>query len=1300
MLKLKRVDIQGFKSFYDRAEMRFHGSGITAIVGPNGCGKSNLSDAISWVLGEQSAKSLRGASMEDVIFAGTRDRKPLGMAQVTLTMGVPPDHPLAQPKSSEAEPVPQATLVGADGTVQELAANSHANGTHKHGSGPHHKRTEITITRRLYRSGESEYLVDGKSARLRDIQDLFSGTGLGPESYAIIEQGRIGQILSNKPADRRAIIEEAAGIGRYKTRKRLAEAKLENAKQNLSRVFDILEEVGRQVNSLKRQASKAKRYQELREEMLGHLRQAVSGRYHLLQSEMVRLTEDSTASQTAFHQLSAEVQSKEQEHTRTREFCYQVESQLTASRARVAELNLETERTRSRLELQAKEISAIENRLTAGEGETQELELRHQREAAELAAHLERVMSAEGELALARERQNAKAAERDQFQNQIREGERGLEASRQHVLRLMHESSTLRNQLAQANEYLAAMERDAERARKEEESSSAELARLDRGKEELSARMSARQMELESLCDRRARVEEELKDRQQRTIAARQNLNALREALSKQKARKESLEGILSHRAYTTESVKRLFTGSGNHEAGAFRPLGVLADFVEVVKPEWERASEEFLHDELEYVVVHGWNDAEQGVDTLRAGTEGRATFLVHPESGESDWGAPDLSNEPGVAGTLRDALRLTNGFAGAPKGLVARLERCYLVTERESARRLARQHPDCYFLLSDGASYHGHTVTGGKKDAGGPLALKRELRELMVQVETREREADDMTSSLEDLERETALFAEELEQVRGMQQRQEKDALALDHEHRKLAEEYARAGSRLSSARLELERLAEKSKLARAQNEQNEILAAQKDQARFDQEKALESARSEFEAIQAQVHRISEEYTGLRAELAAMEERARAEKSASARLEHQLNQVAQRRQQLFADLERMGTERARLLSNNIELDQRAQLLADHSAEAIGRVELLTTEEAGGRAAMIALDDALKALRIDAQKAQERRSHLDVELARKQSELKYLDETSRKELSVPASEVAQLQASSAGEAITQKAEEASAEPEVDGERVSVEPASEGATQAESGPETIPAIPATLREYSLADVEESEQRYQEVRARIDALGPVNTQALEEYQEAQQRYEFLNTQRQDLIDSIRDTEKAIQELDGESRRRFKEAFEAINGHFKEMFKTLFGGGQGEMRLTDEANLAESGIDILASPPGKKLQHIALLSGGEKCLTAMALLMAIFRHVPSPFCILDEVDAPLDEPNIQRLTRLVKEMSDDTQFIVITHAKRTMETASALYGVTMQEPGVSKLVSVKFDPQPAAAVPPPRTAVLAAV
>ena len=835
---------------------------------------------------------------------------------------------------------------------------------------------------------------------MRDIQDLFSGTGLGPESYAIIEQGRIGQILSNKPADRRAIIEEAAGIGKYKTKKRLAEAKLESARQNLSRVFDILEEVSRQVNSLKRQASKARRYEELRTEMVAHLRQAIAGRFQMLEREAAKLALDLNQAQTAFQEFSAQVQQQEQEHTATQEACYQTEAALTAARSRVAELNLESERTRGRLELQAKQIGSIDDRLAKGEVETQELEARQQREQAEFEAHTATMAQLEAESVTAREQLQAKTAERDALANDLRERERSIESARQQVLRLMGESSKLRNQLAQIDEYLAAIERDSARSRKEEESASADLARLEQVKGELSAKLSARQMELESLASQRRRVEDELKEQRERTVTARARLEEARAMLSRQRARKDSLEEILSHRAYTTESVKRLFTAVESGHADGFKPAGVLADFVEVTDPAWEKACETFLHDELEFVVVNGWNEAERGVELMRADADGRATFLTHPEGGpDLEMGAAEPSViDAAITGRLRDTLRLTNGLAAAPEGLLPRLAHCFLVPDRTEAQRLAPQHPECYFLLPDGVSYHGYAVTGGRKTGGGPLALKRELRELIGTVEQRQRETDALTGEIEELERSAAALAEDLERLRQQQQSQEKDALALDHEQRKLAEEFARAGSRLSTARLELERLTREDSRARAQREESQRVVGEKEQARFDQEKSLEEARSEFLRLQAHAHTIGEEHAALRAGLAAHEERLRSERATAQRLDAQIRQLAARREELARELERMGVERARLLADNIELDQRAAQLAEETGAAVAQVEQLATEAANGRAALAGLEESLKTLRIEAQAAQERRSEVELELVRKQGDLKYLDETSRKEL--------------------------------------------------------------------------------------------------------------------------------------------------------------------------------------------------------------------------------------------------------------------------------------------------------------
>lgn len=1244
MLRLKRLELQGFKSFCDRTELRFNGSGIVGIVGPNGCGKSNLGDAISWVLGEQSAKSLRGSRMEDVIFAGTRERKPVSMASVTMTL-VDPE------AATQIEALPRTKDVanGANGT------NGVHAGSLSEPSEPSHdgkKRPgEIVVTRRLFRSGESEYLIDGRSARLRDIQDIFLGTGLGQDSYAIIEQGRIGQILSSRPQERRAVIEEAAGISKFKSRRRLAEAKLEGAKQNLSRVFDILDEVGRQVNSLKRQASKARRWEELRAEMTAHLRKLLSGRYLRLERETSQVALDLKAAGAAVQKLSAEVAGQEQEYARLQAESYRREQELTAARHRLSELNLAAERTRGRLAAQSQQIASIEQRLARGESESQELEQLSSRLRAELESHARRLEELEQEAVQAKERLAQKATDREQLHQALREGERQIEAHRQAVLRLMGEASSLKNQLAQIREYLAALDRETAKAQKEEQQALSDLEWLSASQKDISGRLTQRQAELESIKQRRFAAEADLADRRAKAADARKRLDALRSEFSRIKARKDSLEEILSHRAYTTEAVKRLFTATSRGQDG-WKPLGVLADFVEV-DPAHERAVEEFLHDELEYILVESWDQAEQGIHLLRSDLEGRATFLVHPDPGagmDAGNGAePAIGPETGIVARLTDTVRLTNGLTHAPAGLIPRLARCFLTEDRASAQRLALQHPGYYFLAPDGVCYSGYAVTGGKKAGSGPLALKRELRELAGVVEREQVKMAVTAAEAESLEDEARKLEFTLEELRASEQQQERDSVALEHEARKLAEETSKATARLGAVRLELGRLAREKEQSVTQLTAAEKSIEEREAARLDQEGRLESVRQEVSRLQSEAARAGEEHAALRAALAGLEERIRAEQAARGKVAQQIQEVERRSRELTEELERFGVERARLLADNIELDRQASELGSQIESAGRAVEEQAAGESALRESLLALEETLRGLRTGFQEAQEKRAQVEVELVKRQAELKYLDETSRKELGEPVSELAQ------------------------------------------GQETAPD------EMELAD---TEQRYEEIKARIEALGPVNPQALEEYQEAQQRYDFLNAQRQDLLDSIRDTEKAIHEIDAETRRRFSEAFDAINANFREMFRTLFGGGSAEMRLTDEANINESGIEIVASPPGKRLQNVLLLSGGEKALTALALLMAVFKFQPSPFCVLDEVDAPLDEPNIVRLMNLLREMSSQTQFIVITHAKRTMEAAEALYGVTMQEPGVSKLVSVRLQPNGVASPPPPSEPVVSAL
>ncbi|MCX6587451.1 MAG: chromosome segregation protein SMC [Acidobacteria bacterium] len=1220
MLKLKRVELQGFKSFADKTEMRFNGSGIAAVVGPNGCGKSNLSDAINWVLGEQSAKTLRGARMEDVIFAGTRDRKPMGMASVTLT--------LFDPSSGEVA-LPSVDAVVSTGE----------------------KRRELTITRRLFRSGDSEYLIDGKSARLRDIQDIFMGTGLGPESYAIIEQGRIGQILSSRPADRRAVIEEAAGITKFKTKRRLAEAKLEGAKQNLTRVFDILEEVGRQVNSLKRQAVKAKRYEELREELVGNLRLSLAGKFKRLESDASKAAIELSQATGHYEELHKDLQEKETQHGELQQACYALEEQLTAQRQELADRNLEAERARGRLTSQSQQIAGMEQRLNQGEAEAEAVEQRLTGLSAEVESHRQKLEELERQVNDARERLRLRNEERDQLQGQLRSREQGMEAARQQVLRLLGESSSLRNQLAQVEEYLASNERDRARANREAEAAQADLSRIAQAKEDLSRRLANRQTEIESITDQRKRVEEELAARKGEIAETRRQLEQVRAELSRLKARRDSLQEILSHRAYTTESVKALFTAIERGKAQDLKPAGVLADFVDV-QPAFEKATEEFLHDELEYVVVKNWQQAEQGIDFMRSDFDGRATFLVHPEENDRYASAPPvepaIGPETGIVGRLSEMLNLTNGLTKAPAELLPRLARCYLVQDRAAAQRLALQYPDVFFLLPDGVCYHGHAVSGGRKTGSGPLALKRELRELTGLVTQRQRQFEGATGQLEELERQIAALHEEQEMLRQKQQKEEREALALDHEMRKLGEETTRANQRLSASKMELERLGRDLERAATQREERQALLETKETARREQESKLEEGRNQLEYLRESVHKASEDHSHVRIELTSFDERRRAESNAQQRLEAQIQELTRRRQEVAGEMERLSLHRARLLNDNMELDALVARSAEEIAVLDGKVRVQSAKDHEMRAQLAGLDESLKALRSGAQVAQERRTQIEIELVRLHSDLKHLEETSQHELGLPLAELAKAD-----------------DPELD-------------------------------EVALAEIE---VKYQEVRKRIESLGPVNPQALEEHREAETRYTFLNEQRQDLLDSIRDTEKAIQDIDVESRKRFAEAFHAVNANFKEMFTTLFGGGAAEMRLTDETNISDSGIEIIASPPGKRLQNVLLLSGGEKSLTAMALLMAIFKYQPSPFCVLDEVDAPLDESNTVRLARLIREMSLETQFVVITHHKRTMEAAQTLYGVTMQEPGVSQLVSVRFGPQAPPLSPEPRAAVATA-
>ncbi len=1195
MLQLKKVELLGFKSFCEKTELQFSNGGIAAIVGPNGCGKSNLSDAISWVLGEQSARLLRGTRMEDVIFNGTRDRKPLGMAAVTVTMIDPEVF---------------------------FRTEAPANGGGENGANGADRPGEMTVTRRLFRSGESEYLMNGRVCRLRDIQELFMGTGLGPECYAIIEQGRIGQILSSRPYDRRAVIEEAAGITKFKTKKKLAEARLESATQNLSRVNDILEEVTRQVQSLKRQASRARRYEELRAEMTSKQAVVFLGRHRNLERLACQAALDLNLATDELRGQTSRVEQLEAEQAAAQKEGFELETQLLARREESSAAAVETERSRQRLDYQARSAEENAARIRQAAAELAAIEGRLADLGRELEAETASAAAVATESAGTRQQIEAKGAELDGVQSALRDREAEQERLRQTVLRLLGEASSLRNQVAQIEAFLEGLERQAARARQEETAAQQDLTQSSAERQALLEKQRQQQLEIESLEQRRARTEAGLGERRVELEERRKTAETLRTEISRLEARQQSLDEILSHRAYTTETVKNLFAAVEQGRFGGFRPRGIVADFIDV-EPAHEKAVEAFLREELEYVVVEGWSSAEHGMRLLRAEMEGHATFLVAAETaGWAKAEAPLLPCE-----RLADHVRFSDGLAATARALLPRLGQCYLTEEAEQARLLAGQHPGLYFLLPEGLCYHGHTLSGGRKLSSGPLALKRELRELGPRLADATRDLETQTAAVHDLERAIETESADLETVRGEVQEQEKGAVGSEHQLQQVHDALGRAKTQLSVARLDLERFEEERRRAAAEREQNQAEVDQRDAARSAAEEALGALREAIAGDLARSEQLAEEQARLRAQLAALEERHKAALASAARVEQMLAEQAGRRNETAAQIAEWTAERDRLLADN-------QRLATEIEDLAGRQQNLEREakdiegalherrERGQR-----LDESIKILKQEVDQTRERRSGIEIQLVRLQSDLQHVEESCLHEMGKPIGEL------------------------------------------------------TTSEEGALDLEAAEVEYLRLKEKIDALGPVNPLALQEYEEAQQRFEFLDTQRQDLFDSIRDTQEAIREIDSVSRQKFLDAFEQINRNFRETFTTLFGGGTGEMRLTDETNIAESGLDIVASPPGKRLQNVLLLSGGEKALTAIALLMAVFQYQPSPFCILDEVDAPLDEPNIVRFSRLIKQMSTQTQFILITHNRTTMESANSLYGVTMQEPGVSKLVSVRL-------------------
>ena len=1279
MLKLRKVEIVGFKSFCERTVVTFSGSGTTCIVGPNGCGKSNVVDAISWVLGEQSHKSLRAERMADCIFNGTVKRPPLGLAEVTITMedpelaeaarfvmeseqtqasdGAAPENASAsEAASSGAEQAHAADGLAANNEIQIVparppedavsdahspdgaAATSGAEARFKkRRKGPDKpvlatKPGEVVISRRLYRSGQSEYLINGRTGRLRDIQEMFMGVGLGPDSYAIIEQGRIGLILSTKPMERRAIIEEAAGVTKFKTKKRLAEAKLESSNLNLARVNDIVVEVEKQLASLKRQASKARRYSEIREQMRGIVRQMLAGKARELDHEAERLAGQLSELAAAEAQYVGNIKQQEDEHDRINRRIYELDATLRQNQ--------------NTLNATALEVDRGENRINFNRQRTEELTARHGTVSTELnqamaqAAECERRSNAQVQaVTYLREESGALTARVDELGGRaqsrvalIAESEERIETLRRTELAAGDNLLRLHGEQKQAEEALLHHGQALQRLEANEHDLLESSIKFRDDADSAAHEFEAASARLSLLRNQSQELQSKIVNLREQTDQLRKESDSLRDSLSAVRARHSTLTQILNDRSYTADAVQKLF--AANERGGQeFRAVGVLADYAEVQEAH-EAAIEQYLRDELEYVVVETYDHARAGVSLLRNEVGGRATFFVDSLRNLRLAEYEPIINfraEDGVISRLDKLVEFRDPLGPAAKQFLPRLKAAYLADGAGAAERLARENPQYAFVAPDGTCYQGRMVTGGRADEAGPLGMKRELRALDAEVMHLEHQAGEKQAALEAVGIDLQAAEQSLEEVTAQQHEADREVFAAKHKHQQMQGELARLGLDLTVCQNELLRIRQEVERARTRVEHARIEHDTAAAARLQAESERSQLSEKLVQLRGSIESDQHELASARAELAAINERLAAADAVAARLIEESTELVRRETALQQQLNSVNEELAGLAKQSEEVAQQLEVLRGEKL----RLEILQrdmeTEWDAGRTRVAQMDDELRVGRQSMQEVREQRTQAEIARARNDSDRQHLRETCMSEVN--------------------------AQPE----------------------DLIATETAFMSGEELAAAEAS---YREMKERIESMGAVNMMALEEFNECDQRFTFLTRERDDLVKSIQDTQQTIAELDAATKEKFEHAFHAINKSFSDAFHTIFGGGMAEMRLTEPDSSGEAGIDIVASPPGKRLQNILLLSGGEKAMTALALLIAIFRYQPSPFCILDEVDAPLDEANVGRFTRLIGEMSGQTQFIIVTHNRKTMEMGSVLYGVTMQEPGVSKLVSVRWE------------------
>jgi chromosome segregation protein len=1230
-LKIKRIEICGFKSFVDKTTISFPDP-ITSIVGPNGCGKSNIVDAIRWVMGEQSAKHLRGRAMEDVIFAGSESRGPAGLAEVSLTFD-------ASGLESGAAP----------GGVPWGAAAPE----------------EIMVTRRLYRDGSSEYLLNGVPSRLRDVVEFFLGTGVGSKAYAIIEQGRIGFIVSSRPEDRRGLIDEAAGITRYKSKKKAAERRIDSTRQHLLRVSDIIGEIDGRLRSLRLQAQKAERYKRYKAELKDLDLWSSAQRYLGHLAEEKSLVEELTMVRESHQTESATLETGEAGADAERLAVTEEVTELAAAKDDLYALSNKAQLGTQRADHHDAEAVDLSNRVESGRKEITELRARaaiQARDIEEIAARLTEIDGAadasereyEAQARVQEERRAALAAARQELEA----AQAAIAAARASIARREAERAGAMQRRDDLAGRVAGIAAEEATAGERLEVLVADERRLRDGIDDLKARVDAARVRASENETRLAAVRGEIS-------RGEMELETLREEAHRRRSRLGSLTEIQDRYERFQKGVRAIMQ---EHRAagGADGIKGVVADIVRP-PPELETAVEAVLGERLGNVIVDSHEAGVEAIQFLKRTREGRSSFIpralraqAQAPRGEVLYDASaGLASETAAEPTFVPVVDSDAIAAAWPKGDGVRgpmleligYDRQYdevaayllgdvlVVEDLERALSLWREtHTTKTIVTLDGEVIDPKgVVTGGSRESAvtGVLEQKREIRELEQVMERLDADLQAALSRHIERKQVAADLTRALDEASAALRTDEMSLFGLQKDLDRVVQEGTACESRrdlLAGQRADLARSAQ-------ENEQRlvEAVAGLEDDGR-----AADESEARAVELRARTGALSDEVDVAVGELTTL-------KVAATQAEERRQNARQTLERLRADRTEEEARAARIEATLAEDESRATTLR---ADAVRLRDEAALWQAEAEARARAHGERQGAL----EERQARLAEREALLRATRTEVARLAQTVSK-LEMRCQEVV-LRRTSLEEHVADRYRDV-------------------------------ALGDVVHEYHLRTLfgAEEEKRASELRGLIERMGEINLTAIEESEELQKRYDFLTTQKADLESAIGELETAIERINRTSRRRFRETFDAVNAQFEAVFPRMFGGGRASLVLTDESDMLETGIEIVANPPGKKVsQNIELLSGGEKALTAVSLLFAIFLVKPSPFCVLDEVDAPLDEANVGRFNQVVREMTDRSQFILITHNRRTMEIADRLCGITMEEPGVSRLVAVNLRGGPA--------------